>query len=45
MKALQIPPGPRVGEILKRVREAQAEGEVHSREEALAFVARLNSLS
>lgn len=41
MKALKIPPGPRVGELLERVREAQAEGAVRSREDALALVARL----
>ncbi len=41
MKALKIAPGPKVGELLERVREAQAEGEIGSREEALAFVARL----
>lgn len=43
MKALQLPPGPRIGDILERLREAQAEGEVRSREEALAFIARLGS--
>lgn len=41
MKVLKIPPGPRVGEALERLREAQAEGEVSTREQALAFVARL----
>jgi putative nucleotidyltransferase with HDIG domain len=41
MKALKIPPGPRVGDILERLREAQAEGEVKDRAQALAFVARL----
>jgi putative nucleotidyltransferase with HDIG domain len=41
MKVLKIPPGPRVGEALERLREAQAEGEVATREQALAFVARL----
>jgi poly(A) polymerase len=41
MKALKIPPGPKVGELLERVREAQAEGVVKDRESALAFVARL----
>ncbi|HBL17177.1 MAG TPA: hypothetical protein DD417_10640 [Elusimicrobia bacterium] len=41
MKALRIPPGPRIGEILERLREAQAEGKVLSREQALAFIARL----
>ena len=41
MKALKIPPGPRIGELLERVREAQAEGEVKDREGALALIARL----
>jgi hypothetical protein len=41
MKTLKIPPGPKVGEILERLREAQAEGKVADRKAALAFVARL----
>lgn len=41
MKALKIPPGPKVGDILERLREAQAEGKVRDRPQALAFVARL----
>lgn len=41
MKALKIPPGPKVGEALERLREAQAEGKVRDRAQALAFVARL----
>jgi len=43
MKALNIPPGPRVGEILERLREAQAEGEVKDRAQALEFVAKLKA--
>lgn len=35
MQALSLNPGPRVGELLERVREAQAAGEVRTREEAL----------
>jgi putative nucleotidyltransferase with HDIG domain len=35
--ALGVPSGPRVGELLDQVREAQAAGEVRNREEALAF--------
>lgn len=35
---LQVPPGPRVGEMLDAVREAQAVGEVTTREEAFAFL-------
>lgn len=41
MKALKIPPGPRIGELLERVREAQAEGEVRDRDGALALISRL----
>ena len=41
MKALGIPPGPRIGELLERVREAQAEGEIKNRDGALALIARL----
>ncbi|MFW6125658.1 MAG: HD domain-containing protein, partial [Chloroflexota bacterium] len=35
-----IAPGPRLGEILEAVREAQAAGEVMTREDALSFVER-----
>jgi hypothetical protein len=31
-------PGPKIGEVLEAVREAQAAGEVTSREEALAYI-------
>ena len=41
MDTLQIPPGPRVGALLERLREAQAVGEVASREEALSLAERL----
>jgi putative nucleotidyltransferase with HDIG domain len=41
MKALKLPPGPKIGEILERLREAQAEGKVADRAQALAYVARL----
>ena len=41
MKALKIPPGPKIGELLERVREAQAEGVVKDRESALALIVRL----
>ncbi len=37
MRELQLPAGPLIGEILEAIREAQAEGEVSSREQALAF--------
>ena len=33
-----LSPGPKVGELLELVREAQAAGEIRSREEALAFI-------
>ena len=35
MSTLGIPPGPVVGELLAVVREAQASGDIRSREEAL----------
>lgn len=38
MQILGLPSGPPVGEILEAVREAQAAGEINTREEALAFV-------
>lgn len=38
MHALSLAPGPAVGELLERLREAQAEGGVTTKEEALAFV-------
>ncbi|MBM3120675.1 MAG: HD domain-containing protein, partial [Chloroflexi bacterium] len=38
MHALSLVPGPAVGELLERLREAQAEGGVTTKEEALAFV-------
>lgn len=41
MKALKIPPGPKVGDVLEKLREAQATGKVKTKEEALAFVQRL----
>ncbi len=41
IETLGVPPGPRVGRILEAVREAQAAGEVHNREEALALAAQL----
>ena len=41
MKALKLAPGPKIGDILERLREAQAEGKVSDREQALAFVMRL----
>jgi len=40
MSALGIPPGPRLGELLELVREAQAAGELTTREEAIALARR-----
>ena len=37
MQALQLPPGPVVGELLTAIQEAQAEGQVTTREAALQF--------
>jgi len=38
IRELGLEPGPRIGELLEAVREAQADGQVHTREEALALV-------
>ncbi len=38
IQTLHIPPGPEIGRLLKKVKEAQAVGEVSTREEALALV-------
>jgi poly(A) polymerase len=35
MRRLQIAPGPRVGQLLDAIAEAQAEGTISSKEEAL----------
>ena len=37
MSALGLPPGPRIGELLELVREAQAAGDVTTREDAIAL--------
>lgn len=41
MEALELSPGPEVGRLLETIREAQAAGEVKSREAALALAATL----
>jgi poly(A) polymerase len=41
MKALGIPPGPKVGELLEKVREAQAEGNIRTKKAALEFLKRV----
>lgn len=43
MGALGIAPGPEVGRLLEAIREAQATGEVQTRQAALALAARMNS--
>jgi len=42
MAGLNLDPGPEVGRLLAALREAQAAGEVRTREEALALAARLS---
>jgi poly(A) polymerase len=37
MRELNLAPGPRVGEVLEAIREAQATGKASTREEAIAF--------
>jgi poly(A) polymerase len=41
MKTFRLNPGPRIGELLEAVREAQAAGEVTDKREALRYVERL----
>jgi poly(A) polymerase len=41
IKRFGLSPGPKIGEILEVVREAQAAGELTTREEALAYIERL----
>ncbi len=43
MKVLSIPPGPAVGKALVAITEAQVEGKVHSREDAVEFIQRHKS--
>ena len=40
LNIFDLSPGPKVGELLEAVREAQASGELASREEALAYIRR-----
>jgi len=35
MKRLKLNPGPKIGMLLESIAEAQAEGTIHSKEEAL----------
>lgn len=39
MKALHLPPGPKIGQLLHAIQMARAEGKVASREEAIQFAA------
>lgn len=43
MKTASVEPGPKVGELLEKVREAQAVGKVRTRKEALALLAGLKA--
>lgn len=41
MEALELPPGPEIGRLLRLLREAQAVGAVTTREAALAYIRRM----
>ena len=41
MSELKIAAGPQVGELLEAIREAQVEGEIKTRDDALAFARKL----
>ena len=41
MQHLNLPPGPRIGELLEQIDEARAAGEIATREDALALAASL----
>jgi poly(A) polymerase len=41
MEALDLPPGPEIGRLLRLLREAQAVGDVATREAALAYIRRM----
>ncbi len=41
METLGIPPGPRIGALLEKMREAEAVGDITNRDEALSLAARL----
>jgi poly(A) polymerase len=43
IKTFQLKPGPKVGELLEALREAQAAGEITTREQALAYIRNLLS--
>ncbi len=41
MREMHLEPGPQLGELLEQIREAQAEGEVRTREDALALARKI----
>ena len=41
MKILNLDPGPKVGKLLEELREAQAAGEISTREQAVAYARHL----
>ncbi len=43
MKTLKLKPGPQVGELLEKIREAQATGKIKTRADALHFLLRKNN--
>ncbi len=40
MKALKLKPGPKIGQLLEKIQDAQSEGKVTTKEEALSFAKR-----
>ncbi len=40
VQALGLPPGPRIGKLLETIREAQAAGEIHTKQEAMELARR-----
>ena len=44
MDRLSIPPGPKIGQILMAVTEAQSEGKIANREQALKFIESVSTL-
>ncbi len=42
MRALSIPPGPAVGKALAVITEAQVEGRIHTKEEAIVYIKQHN---
>ena len=44
MKALNLSPSPRIGELLEAIQQAQAEGDITLRQEAIDFARRYSGL-